>query len=59
LINLGLYAPETRREEGNDEFYRKLPDIYNKLDRNDYVILAGDLNARVGNKSINKISALL
>jgi hypothetical protein len=31
-----------------------LQDIYNKLNKNDCIISAGDLNARVSNKSINK-----
>jgi exonuclease III len=54
LTILGLYAPEEGREEDSDEFYKQLQDIYNKLNKNDYIFLAGDLNARVGNKSINK-----
>jgi exonuclease III len=55
LTILGLYAPEEGCEEDNDEFYKELQDIYNKLNKNDYIILAGDLNTRVGNKSIKNI----
>jgi hypothetical protein len=54
LTILGLYAPEEGCEEDSDVFYKQLQDIYNKVNKNDYVILAGDLNATVGNKSINK-----
>jgi exonuclease III len=54
LTIFGLYDPEEGREEGSNEFYKQLQDIYNKLNKNDHVILVGDLNARVGNKSINK-----
>jgi exonuclease III len=54
LTILGLHAPEGGHEEDNDELHKQLQDIYNKLNKNDYIILAGDLNARVSNKSINK-----
>jgi hypothetical protein len=40
LTILGLYAPEGR-EEHNDEFYKQIQDIYNKLNKNHYIILAG------------------
>jgi exonuclease III len=47
LTILGLYAPEKGREGDSDEFYKQLQDIYNKLNKNDHIVLEGDLNARV------------
>jgi exonuclease III len=59
LTVLGLYTPEEEREEDSDEFYKQLQDIYNKLNKNDYVILTGELNARMGSKLMNKNTGIL
>lgn len=49
---IGAYAPEEGRKEATDEFYEQLQTTYNSINPNDYVILSGDLNARVGNQKI-------
>ena len=46
---LGVYAPTEGRDELNEEFYETLQKILDKVNKNDYIMLMGDTNARVGN----------
>ena len=48
----GVYAPTESRDELNEEFYEKPQKILDKVNKNDYIILRGDLNARVGNNEV-------
>lgn len=52
---IGCYAPEEGRLEDTNEFYDQLQTILDKTNKNDYIIIAGDLNARIGNIPIGKI----
>ena len=49
LTILGVYAPTEGRDELNEEFYETLQKILDKVNKNDYIMLVGDMNARVGN----------
>ena len=49
LTILGVHAPTEGREELNKEFYETLQKILNPVNKNDYIMLIGDMNARVGN----------
>jgi len=40
------------RDELNEEFYEKLQKILDKVNKNDYIMLIGDMNARVGNNRV-------
>ena len=51
LTILGVYAPTEGRDELNKEFYETLQKILDKVNKNDYIMLIGDMNARVGNNS--------
>jgi hypothetical protein len=55
LTILGLYAPEEGRQELNDELYEQLQNILEKTNKQDYLLLMGDLNARIGITKIMKI----
>jgi hypothetical protein len=47
LTMLGVYAPTEGRDELNEEFYETLQKVLDKVNRNDYIMLIGDMNARV------------
>jgi len=49
LIILGVYALTEGRDELNEEFYEALDKMLDKVNKNDYIMLIGDMNARVGN----------
>ena len=49
LIILGEYALTEGRDELNEEFYEALHKMLDKVNKNDYIMLIGDMNARVGN----------
>lgn len=51
---IGTYAPEEGREELSDEFYEHLQRTIQRVDPQDYLIIAGDLNAKVGDKKMGK-----
>jgi exonuclease III len=50
-----LYAPEEGRVEENEIFYDQLQNILNKTNKNDYILLSGDLNGRIGSAEIHNI----
>lgn len=55
LTLLAVYAPEEGKIEETNAFYETLQDQIDKINKNDYVIVAGDYNARVGKLPINGI----
>jgi len=55
LTILGVYAPTEGRDKLNEEFYETLQKILDKVNKNDYIMLIGDMNARVGNKRVANI----
>jgi len=53
LTILGVYAPKEGRDELNEEFYETLlQKILDKVNKNNYTMLVGDMNARVGNNRV-------
>jgi hypothetical protein len=55
LTLLAVYAPEEGKTEQTEEFYGTLQDQIDKISKNDYIVFAGDYNARVGNIPIDGI----
>jgi len=49
---IGVYAPGEGREEETICFYKQLQKEVDKYNKNDSLIISGDLNARVGNQPI-------
>jgi len=47
-----VYAPEERKTDQTEEFYKTLQD---QIDKNDYIFFAGDYNARVGKIPIDGV----
>lgn len=52
---VGVYSPEEGRPEEAAEFYEDLQTVVNNINPNDYLVIAGDLNARIGNKPIQNV----
>ena len=55
LTLLAVYAPEEGKTEKTEEFYTTLQEQIDKINKNDYIIVAGDYNARVGKTPIDGI----
>jgi len=55
LTLLAVYAPEEGKTEQTEEFYETLQDQIDKINKNDYLVVARDYNARVGNIPIDGI----
>ena len=55
LTLIAVYAPEEGKLEQTKEFYETLQDQVDKINKNDYFIVAGDYNARVGKIPIDGI----
>ena len=55
LTLLAVYAPEEEKTEQTEEFYETLQDQVDKISKNNYIVVAGDYNARVGNIPIDGI----
>jgi len=55
LTILGVYGMTEGMEELNEEFYETLQKILDKVNKNDYSMLIGDMNARVGNNRFANI----
>lgn len=51
---IGTYAPEEGRNEESNEFYENLQNVTQSVNNHDYKIIAGDLNAKVGDRRIGK-----
>jgi len=52
---LAVYGVTECREELNEEFYDTLQKILHKVNKNDYIMLIGDMNGRVGNNRVANI----
>jgi hypothetical protein len=52
---IGAYAPVEGKAEKTETFYEQLQESLNTAGRNDYIIVAGDLNARIGNIATPKL----
>jgi len=55
LTLLAVNAPEEGKTEQTEEFYETLQDQIDKINKNDYIVVAGDYNARVRNIPIDGI----
>jgi len=55
LTLLAVYAPEEGKTEQTEEFYETLQDQIDKINKNDYIIVDGNYNARVGKIPIDGI----
>jgi len=55
LTLLAVYGPEEGKSEQTEEFHDTLQDQIGKINKNDYSIVAGDYNARVGKIPIDGI----
>jgi hypothetical protein len=55
LTLLAVYAPEKGKTEQTEEFYKTLQGQIDKINKNDYIIVDGDYNARVGKPPIDGI----
>jgi len=48
-------CPQERKTERTEVFYETLQDQIDKISKKDYIVVAGDYNARVGNIPIGGI----
>jgi len=55
LTSLAVYAPEEGKTEKTEEFYETLQDQIDEINKIDYIVVAGDYNARDGNIPIDEI----
>jgi hypothetical protein len=55
LTILGVYGATDGRDELNEEFYETLQNILDKVNKNDDIMLIGDMNAIVGNNRVANI----
>jgi hypothetical protein len=55
LKMLAVYGVIEGRDELNEEFYETLQKILDKVNENDYIMLMGDMSARVGNNRVANI----
>jgi len=55
LTLLAVYAPKEGKTKQTEEFYETLQDQIDKTSKNDYIVVSGDYNARVGNIPIDGI----
>jgi hypothetical protein len=39
-----MYAPEKDRPELSDDLYEQLQNFYGKVNKNDYILMLGDMN---------------
>jgi len=55
LTILGVYGPTKSRDKLNEEFYETLQKILDKVNKNEYIMLIGGMDARVGNNRFANI----
>ena len=55
LDNIRSICPTEGRDELNEEFYETLQKILDKANKNDYIMLIWDMNARVGNNRVANV----
>jgi hypothetical protein len=49
-------VPTEGDEESNEMFYNLLQALTSSVNNSDYLVVMGDLNARIGNKKVNSTS---
>jgi len=49
---VGVYAPVEGKEQDTEEFYRELQQIMDKIPKKENIIVAGDINGRIGYQPI-------
>ena len=54
LSIIAVYAPEEGKEEASTDFYESLQKATQRVHPEDDLVIAGDLNAQVGNRKIGK-----
>jgi hypothetical protein len=54
LTIIGVYALIESKDMEIVEFYNKLQEVIDKTNNNEYLIIGGDFNARVGNQPIDQ-----
>jgi len=52
LTIVAVYTPTEGRDEFNEQVYETLQNILHKMNKNDYIMLIRDMNARVGNNRV-------
>jgi hypothetical protein len=52
---VGTYTPEEGRIEETEKYYHKLQATYNGINKTDFIIITGDMNARVGKTPVPNI----
>lgn len=50
-----IYAPEEGKRDESEAFYDKLQQYINRINKNDYIIIGGDFNARIGREKFENI----
>lgn len=55
LTVVGVYSPDEGRKEETDIFYNELQAVLDGINKNDYIVIGGDLNARIGNTPVKDI----
>jgi hypothetical protein len=55
LTIIGVYAPTIGHKNDPEQFYNQLQDVIDKFNKNDKVIISGDLNARIGTETTNDL----
>lgn len=55
LTIIGAYAPEEGKTEETELFYEELQKQINNISKGDYLIISGDLNARIGKIPIPEV----
>jgi predicted transcriptional regulator len=56
VIIISVYAPVDEKLDETEIFYENLQKITNKCSKNDHIIIAGNLKARIGKLHIPKVS---
>jgi len=55
LTTIGVYAPVEGQDDGTNDFYGEMPDAIQNVNKRECLIIARDLNARVGNQSLMEV----
>lgn len=55
MTTIGVYAPVEGQDDEINDFYGEMQDTIQKVNKREYLIIAWDLNARVGNQSLMEV----
>ena len=55
LTTIGVYTPVEGQDDETNDFYGEMQDAIQKVNKREYLIIAQDLNARVGNQSLMEV----